>query len=50
MTWVAGEERRKISERTKAGIAQRRAIGQWKGGRPRKERGGMPTIEDKKPR
>lgn len=36
MAWAAAEERRKISERTKAGIAQRRAIGQWKGGRPRK--------------
>jgi len=35
MAWVAEEERRKISERTKAGIARRRAIGQWKGGRPR---------------
>lgn len=48
MTWVAGEERRKISERTKAGIAQRRAIGQWKGGRPKKERGGRVTVEDKR--
>lgn len=36
MSWAAAEERRKISERTKAGIAQRRAIGQWKGGRPKK--------------
>ena len=36
MAWAAAEERRKISERTKAGIARRRAIGQWKGGRPRK--------------
>jgi len=36
MSWVAAEERRKISERTKAGIARRRAIGQWRGGRPRK--------------
>lgn len=36
MSWAASEERRKISERTKAGIAQRRAIGQWKGGRPKK--------------
>jgi DNA invertase Pin-like site-specific DNA recombinase len=36
MAWAAAEERRKISERTKAGIAKRRAIGQWKGGRPKK--------------
>jgi DNA invertase Pin-like site-specific DNA recombinase len=36
MSWAAGEERRKISERTKAGIARRRAIGQWHGGRPKK--------------
>lgn len=36
MGWAAAEERRKISERTRGGIARRRAIGQWKGGRPRK--------------
>ena len=36
MAWAAAEERRKISERTKAGIARRRAINQWKGGRPKK--------------
>jgi len=36
MSWAAAEERKKISERTKAGIARRRAIGQWRGGRPRK--------------
>ena len=36
-SWMAAEERRKISQRTKAGIARRRAIGQWKGGRPRKK-------------
>lgn len=36
MAWASSEERRKISERTKAGIRQRRAIGQWKGGRPKK--------------
>lgn len=34
--WMGAEERRKISERTKAGIAMRRAIGQWSGGRPKK--------------
>lgn len=36
MSWAASEERKKISDRTKAGIARRRAIGQWKGGRPKK--------------
>lgn len=36
MSWASAEERKKISDRTKAGIAQRRAIGQWKGGRPKK--------------
>ena len=36
MAWAAAEERRKISERTKAGIARLKAIGQWKGGRPKK--------------
>lgn len=36
MSWAAAEERRKISERTKAGIARRRNIGQWRGGRPKK--------------
>lgn len=43
LTWAAAEERRKISERTKAGIARRRNIGQWKGGRPRK-RGVVDSI------
>lgn len=41
MLWAAAEERRKISERTKAGIQRRRNIGQWKGGRPKKEKGGI---------
>lgn len=36
MSWAAAEERRKISERTKAGIQQKRNLGQWKGGRPKK--------------
>ncbi len=36
LAWTSNEERNKISERTKAGIARRRAIGQWKGGRPKK--------------
>ena len=39
MSWAAAEERKKISDRTKAGIARRRAIGQWKGGRPKKKGG-----------
>lgn len=41
MSWAAAEERRKISERTKAGIRRLRAIGQWKGGRPKGKREGM---------
>lgn len=43
MSWAAAEERRKISERTKAGIQRRRNIGQWKGGRPKgsKNKGGI---------
>lgn len=36
MGWAAAEERRRISERTKAGISRRRNLGVWKGGRPRK--------------
>ena len=36
MAWAASEERKKISDRTRAGIARRRAIGQWRGGRPKK--------------
>lgn len=47
MAWACAEERRKISERTKAGIARRKAIGQWKGGRPRKT-GAPPSVEEKK--
>jgi DNA invertase Pin-like site-specific DNA recombinase len=46
MSWAASEERRKISERTKAGIARRRAIGQWKGGRPKKK--GTPIDDGEK--
>jgi site-specific DNA recombinase len=37
MSWASNEERRKISERTKAGIKRLKAIGQWKGGRPKKK-------------
>ena len=47
MAWASAEERRKISERTKAGIKRLRAIGQWKGGRPRNKRGVGVTHEDK---
>lgn len=36
MAWAAAEERRKISERTKAGIQRKRNLGHWKGGRPKK--------------
>jgi len=41
MSWASAEERKKISERTKAGIARKRAEGKWKGGRPKKEKGGI---------
>ena len=33
MSWAASEERKKISERTKAGIHRLQALGKWKGGR-----------------
>jgi DNA invertase Pin-like site-specific DNA recombinase len=46
-SWVAMEERKKISERTKAGIRRLRAIGQWSGGRPK--RGGGVAIGVKPP-
>lgn len=36
MSWASANERKRISERTKAGIARLKAIGQWKGGRPKK--------------
>ncbi len=36
MAWAAAEERKKISDRTIAGIKRLRAINAWKGGRPRK--------------
>lgn len=35
-SWVAEEERRKISERTKAGIQRQKNLGHYKGGRPKK--------------
>jgi DNA invertase Pin-like site-specific DNA recombinase len=57
ISWVAEQERIRISERTKAGIRRRRAIGQWKGGRPagskdrkpRKKRGGGATNPEATP-
>lgn len=36
-SWVAEEERRKISERTKAGIQRQKNLGHYKGGRPKKK-------------
>lgn len=45
-SWVASEERRKISERTKLGIQRRKNIGQWKGGRPKKRV--APLLTDEK--
>lgn len=47
MSWMASEERKKISERTKAGIALKRKKGTWKGGRPKKEKGGSISNEGK---
>jgi|SRR3989337_3288006 len=44
MSWAASEERRKISERTKAGIARRRAIGTWRGGRPKMSPHSSPSL------
>lgn len=35
LMWLAQEERRKISARTKAGIQRRKNLGVWKGGRPK---------------
>lgn len=46
MTWAAAEERRKISERTKAGIQRLKNIKAWKGGRPKKRDSPIPS-EDK---
>lgn len=39
LAWFAQMERQRISQRTKAGIARLRAIGQWHGGRPTKRKG-----------
>lgn len=38
MAWASAEERKKISERTKAGIERQRRLGKYKGGRPKKVR------------
>jgi DNA invertase Pin-like site-specific DNA recombinase len=46
MSWAAAEERKKISDRTKAGIARRRAIGQWHGGRPKKRGVVLTAVEN----
>jgi DNA invertase Pin-like site-specific DNA recombinase len=48
MAWAASEERKKISERTKAGIARRRALGKWRGGRPKKGSEKLPILEPPK--
>lgn len=51
MAWASAEERKKISERTKAGIARLKAQGKWKGGRPKKKGGAKFTkaeVPDKK--
>jgi len=40
LMWLAQEERNKISRRTKAGIQRLKNIGQYKGGRPFKTKGG----------
>lgn len=47
MAWASAEERKKISERTKAGIARKRALGKWRGGRPKKEKGGGHSDKEK---
>lgn len=36
MAWASAQERKKISDRTKAGISRLKNIGKWKGGRPKK--------------
>jgi len=36
MSWASAQERKNISERTKAGIARLRKKGEWTGGRPKK--------------
>lgn len=46
-SWVASEERKKISERTKLGIQRRKNLGIWKGGRPKKRVPPISTEENK---
>lgn len=48
MSWASAEERKKISERTKAGIARKKGQGSWKGGRPRKLTPQVLEVCDKK--
>lgn len=43
LIWQAGNERKRISRRTKAGITRRKNLGVWKGGRPFKTKGGSKT-------
>lgn len=43
MSWASAEERKKISERTKAGIQRKKNLGTWKGGRPKKN---VPLLSD----
>lgn len=45
MAWASAEERKKISERTKAGIARKRLKGEWHGGRPKKTGGPVLPVE-----
>lgn len=49
MSWVASEERKKISERTKAGIERRKKLGTWRGGRPKKLKGGQIPLQGNSP-
>ncbi len=35
LMWLSQEERNKISQRTKAGIEQKKKLGEWRGGRPK---------------
>jgi DNA invertase Pin-like site-specific DNA recombinase len=41
MSWASEQERKNISERTKAGIKRLRAEGKWHGGRPKKKGGAV---------
>lgn len=42
LAWAAKFERWRISQRTKAAIARRRLIGQWRGGRPKGSKDSKP--------